>query len=860
MIRLVALGALLLGACSDLQAIDAGACGNGVVERGEDCDADNSRCVACGIRCDEERRCDTYPGTSGFVCGADDFCHAPGGTFRDPATITTAADSLRVTDIDADRIGDLLIQSPTALEVMSGNFEGQPRTSTFLLTPLARGPASYTFLDDVDGDSEPDTYDVLVPTADGIAAYTSKFGVLSPYPFPSPIGNELGEPMWGTQIAPQLLAFVGANPVDANQLLLITLQVGIGAPTVLTSTVLCGATPADFDPDDMETYATATSNLFVTALGGASPRLCILSIDKPAATYSATVLPLATAAPLLRRPVLAPLRGACPSLVFREASGAIVEYSGIAGGGTDCAFDTTRQIVSGAPASTPVGFAPLAPARNGRTHALVFATGIYAFSTSAPLDLVHASDRALTRTQFADIDLDGDTDVFAAAAAFDGGPSTDDVDVLYREPGGLFDGFVQYRFDTEGPIRYMLLDDYDGNGLVDMAFVQRRLRLGEERDELAIAYGTNDRLLPGIAVGTFQNVRAVLQSDIPDSSDQTGKVADIAIMHDIGTSTTVSLLHGSPQRTMIAYFDPRVEGPFAFNTSVYRGAVAGELTAEGLPGHDILAINDVLASNMTKLWLSQGPTGGVTMNQQALSAPGLVRCTGVPSGVFCIDGARYVTVPAEAVDRVLGVDVFGRGITFAPIVTGSPAAIDVRPWNASVVGLPAGATPRAFEVIRPDASMPLLVIGYTAASGPGLVLCAVDDTGQPSGCADLGAAIAAQHADPTLVCLDATTARVAAVARFGTSSPTSDVVALCRGSGGAALFDISIDALGLTGVSATELRPVEPADQLYAGDINGDAVDDLITIDRGTAIPTIRIYTQCTSRNIAGCVGPGGSN
>ena len=852
-----ALALVGLVACSDLRELETGVCGNGVVEAGEDCDGKNARCIACGIRCDDQRRCDTYPGTVGYVCGADDFCHAPGGTLRDPDAFTVAASSLRITDIDRDRIGDLLIQSPTALEVRSGNFEGRPRTTTYLLAPISRGPASFAFLDEGPEASTP-TLDVLLPTADGVAAYTSELGVLSPYPFPSLVGMDLGTPVHAHQIEPQVIGSVGTLP-NSTALAFVVLDVsGGGMPGMVGGAPLCGADLTQFDPVRIDFYEISAGHQLVAAtLAGATPSVCVLSVDKQGTSYAVTQLALAPVnPPALRRPLLAPLRSACPSLVIREASGAIAEYAGAVGTTTTCTLTAVRVQLAAPSDASPVGFTPLVPPRAGATIALALSSGVFAFDTTAGLTRIYEADRPIARVAPIDVDADGNLDLVALAHDVEGGAAVEDLDVLYRAPQGMPDSYVRYRFDTSGPVKKLLLADYDGNGNSDIAYVETSIHQGEERDDLVIAYNTGDQLLAGARQATFTSITSLIPAHVPDSNDQSNLVADLVVLHEQAGGTSVSIMHGSPQRTLIAFFDPG-EPPNPqnqFRASVYRGAIAGNFTTEGAVGRDILAFDDVTTTNSTELWLSRGPTGGAAEQLLPYRAPQIARCAGAQLGEFCVDDARYVTWPAGDHDRVIGIDGFARAMTFdITAASGTPPTVTIEPWPMT---LPPSAQPRRFDVLGLDAE-PRIVIAYSLPGGrAGVELCEVAG-GQPIMCTELGAAVAQLRGDPSMVCFDATVARITAVARFATAASPPDLILLCKGAAGTSLYDVTLTGPTVTAVH--ELRPIENATELHAGDINGDAIDDLITIDRSTAIPTIRVYTQCTSRDRVGCIGSGAS-
>ena len=45
---------------------------------------------------------------------------------------------------------------------------------------------------------------------------------------------------------------------------------------------------------------------------------------------------------------------------------------------------------------------------------------------------------------------------------------------------------MRYRFDTDGPVRTVQFGDYDGNGLVDLLFVQARVQGGAASEDNAI--------------------------------------------------------------------------------------------------------------------------------------------------------------------------------------------------------------------------------------------------------------------------------------------------------------------------------------------------------------------------------------
>jgi hypothetical protein len=168
-------------------------------------------------------------------------------------------------------------------------------------------------------------------------------------------------------------------------------------------------------------------------------------------------------------------------------------------------------------------------------------------------------------------------------------------------------------------------------------------------------------------------------------------------------------------------------------------------------------------------------------------------------------------------------------------------------WNAATIGL----RPSSLERLSLTNGDRLALAGTLLHRA--VAICEVDDSGQPSSCVELGSALATQLGDPAATCVDVTAARVGALARFAKAVPGPTIVALCTTASGAALFTFDVD----DDFAARQLRPVDVADTLSSGDLDGDGLDDLIAIDHRTSIPTVRIYTQCTSRQVAGCVGAG---
>jgi hypothetical protein len=222
--------------------------------------------------------------------------------------------------------------------------------------------------------------------------------------------------------------------------------------------------------------------------------------------------------------------------------------------------------------------------------------------------------------QFADVDGDGDTDVVAS------GKGAEDLDILDRKPGS----FLRFRFDTAAPVGQFVVRDFDGNELPDIAYVEQDLV--EQR--LQIAYGTTDQFLPGVNVGTFSKIRSIVPAQIPDSTDPDLLIADLAVLFeeqvfdevtfDVTIVPAITLLHGSPQRTMLAFFDPR--SPPLAPQSQFRGVVAGSFSGPNSNGNDVLAVEQ--AGTLTRLYLSVGATNGELQSQDESDAANVADCKG----------------------------------------------------------------------------------------------------------------------------------------------------------------------------------------------------------------------------------------
>ena len=831
--------------CSD-PVIDRGVCGNGIVEPGEDCDSRDRRCDKCGITCSDTAECLAYDesgGTAGFVCGPDNFCHAPKGVFKRVGEVARPVTSFRITDVNSDGFGDVLGESQTAVTVLFGDRDASLFKSAELQTPFPQGPATYA---DLDGDG---SLDVLAPTADGIVAFTTPFGVPSPYPFPSFVGEAMGKPLFVQPIIDGHLGIIATIPnTPNNRLAYLVLAVESTPPDPLGEVALCGAEEKQFSADDVDVFPLGLRRQLVAVTLrplGQPARLCLISVEPNGTSY--TIAPIAftpTGAPIARA-VLANLRGQqCPSLLVAQEPGTLLEYPPQSPT-APCSFAGSPVALAGAPpGASPVGTAPLVPPVAGLAGvAVALTTGVYGFSPGGnQLVELYRSDRALGAIRSADLEGDGDVDIVAS------GQRSDDIDLIERRGDSYA---YALRFQTDALVVTFLIGDFDGNEVPDVAYVERGVNAERNEERLVIAYGTSDQLLPGVIVGTFARVLSVIPSSLEDSTDPTRVIEDLAVLFDVGAGSQLALLHGSPQRTMQAYFDPR-ESPYG-PSSLFRGVVAGNFGGDG-GGNDVLAIEE---SGPTNLYVSRGATNGELERGTIPSRSSVIASCDAPGPLpadpFCIRNAQYTSwAMSNTHDLVVGIDLEREVIIFDPIALQPDREAQLLRFPSKLIA-PPNAVVRTLQTIKlADGSQRMLV----SLGSPGDVLprtsavnmCAIDTPQAGPTCIDLGAVVSAARGEE-IRCVDAGYARVAEAGRFRPpDGEGEDLVVLCRHPlRGDTLFRVSID--GTLVAPLLELK-LAGADAVQVGDVTGDGIADLIVIDRSFAVPLMRVFRQCTSRDL----------
>jgi len=851
---------VVLAGCTSLDPIERGVCGNGLLERGEDCDSTDPSCVACEVACRAANDCPT----TAYACGVDGFCHAPSGDVSPPtAASALLATDVRISDIDGDGIGDVLALSNTSVAVRFGDSHAALSSSYSTATPAQTATPA---LADLDGDGR---LDVVIAGADGLVELASPYGTPSPQisriPLSDPMGNTFSaEAMWRIDDT-----VVGALLSNGDGPMQIAVLAFTSDGIVLTGGTLCdnSRSATDFSIADLDVYNASATDAVVSAPtgSGATRKACVIAIhiNGSAATF-ADITP-AGAAPQ-RKLVFADLdfdNDPCPSLLDSDAGGAGLRvWDGAMAGGhcTLAATTTTLPTGDNDPTTVAIGRIPLQPGiAFAGNDALVLSTGIDLYVAGLPPTLapVFFSERRLNAVVAGDLDNDGNVDAVLSAEG------EDDLDVVYRVVNGWTPGFIVARLDTAGVVTAMTIGDFDGNGVNDVAFTEHLL----DHDRLSVAYDTPGRTQTTIAQGTLDRAISLVPFQLQDSTDPVGVVGDLIVLDQqqgVSTPQAVSIVEGSPDRTMLAYFDPRPSSDPPPHYA-YRAVVAGDFVAS--PGAsqfpDVLGFAPVLSatSGLTiKMFRLDGTAAGLDPNDpldhaDGVAIAGVTYCSGdqTASGP-CVDDAVLIAwSTAASHDVVIGVDR-----------ESPPRAFVIDPWSAApsavtatavTASVPAGATIRSLRAVDLDGDgTPELVVAFAPAvdapaSDPGLILaCAVAANGVPSSCSDLGAVVAGVL--PGATCSDASAGTVAFRDPTTPASIGTPLVALCHdatGDGVLVRIDSSAGSYTATVIASglAALRAIE------VGDVTGDGVDDIVALQGDAGSRSITVLAQCSSRDLA---------
>jgi hypothetical protein len=326
----------------------------------------------------------------------------------------------------------------------------------------------------------------------------------------------------------------------------------------------------------------------------------------------------------------------------------------------------------------------------------------------------------------------------------------------------------------------------------------------------------------------------------------------------------LTVLYGSPQRTLLPFFDPRDSTRLADSFGM-RSTIAGTFGPAAGPYKDLFAIEESSATPKgTFAYLIVPDPFGAMSVAATYESPAIEVCTNGDHDGLCIDGAQFETYRPNASatqDLIVGLDTSPayHAVGFDPSTL---AVTTPQPISLAALGLLSGAVslvPHQLYVADIDGDGTTeLVAGYA-----------------PTGANDvtLGNVIAC-HPSPagTIECeapaLDGWTCSAMAPAnvvrreRFDAplGRTSQDFVAVCvkaKTDPHPELVHFWYDA----GAFHSEAMFGLPINTRYivVGDITGDGIDDVLAFDKepqtatSTAIPLLHVYVQCTSREAANC-------
>lgn len=844
-------------ACTSFDTLDRNVCGNGLIEPGEDCDSSEASCVRCAVTCDAPTDCPN----SAYACGTDGLCHAPGGTLAPPAAAGPfQVNEFAITDLGQDGTGDVVGLSRTSIVVREGDPSGLLSRSVSIVTPFQTGRPAFGDLD-ADG-----SLDLTLPTPDGLVTYASPLGALTPMPVSSALPNDgsTGFELIGLyRISNEALGAFLSAPDGSVLLAVFDFANDIYDQVVVpcnTSFRASSFSDAVYDVNRL-TPDTAQSAELVLALTAptlaGTTKTCVMTVTKNR-NQKATITDVtpASAINLVGRPVTADVdfdADGCPGLLATTAAGVLRHWDGTrtAGNCTLAAASIMVTLADVTAGATLVGRFPLTPSIAGVVpDVVVMSDGVYANIALFGFRKVYASTRKIARIDVGDMNGDGIVDGIVASEG------EDDIDILYRTQSP---GYQLVRFDTESRVTSLTIGDYDGNGVDDIAYTE----LIDSYQRLEVAYCTPDRPLEPVAMGAFPNNLSVVKFSIADTVDQQSLAADLAVL-TLKTGArppTVTFFHGSPQRTMMPYYDPTPDAPNIFAARPYqlRAAVVGKFDTDTLA--DVAGIGGASADNTAgspvRAWLMKGtPVGpdGTTAPGKAVS--GITTCPRTTTDL-CLDDALFLTVAAVGRDLVLAIDKSDPPRAAIVDPTSVNATLVATPVSIAS-GVPAGSAVRSAYTSDLDGDGALELLASFAprpgTTGAGAIrVCRVTGSTIAS-CEDLTADILAA-VDGAAACIDAAPGHFLYRDAFSTQGAVLDLVVLCRGGGVSMLERVT---RGESGLVVVELARVpELLDAIRVGDVTGDGVDDVaaIAVDHGSE--TLEVFRQCSSRDAAVCSGGG---
>ncbi|HEY4181998.1 MAG TPA: VCBS repeat-containing protein [Kofleriaceae bacterium] len=876
------LGAALT-ACTSFDSIDRNVCGNGIVEAGEDCDSSEASCVRCAVSCQTAVDCPN----AAYTCGTDGLCAAPGGEL-DNRVVAGAfpVDDVTVTDIDRDGIGDVLGVSTTSLSIRFGDSNGRLERAQSVLTPPHIAASAFG---DIDGDG---ATDVAFASADGLIAYGSQFGALAPLQSSKAlVDSDTGTPLDLRRTLPLARrAFIGLVDGGNQGAALITFDEYSG----FTISTPCqqGPLPVLFSQLELSTLevynSSQTDTVLAIRLNTPVPRYCVMAFHLDTTPsmlqdqkWKTTDITPGTLAVGTKKLFLADLdfdnNQNCPGLVNVDQGFKNVKYWGATTTASHCAFAAggfaalTTAPDTNDPNEVVVGHVELSPGIAFCAHdAIVTSTGVWIYANIFGFTgwgKGYNSLREIAGSTSADLDGDGIVDGVLVAA------NEDDIDILYRKPNPSnpnFPAFVLNRIDTTNKVTKVAVGDYDGNGHVDLAYVEN---LGAY-ERISVAYNHSDFLAPPVQVAAMKAVTDMVAISGVSNEDPYGITSDLFVLlppNDVQPVSSLAILLGSTLGTMIPVIDPRASDNAAQDQERTRmnSVVIGKFVASTMGKlSDLLLFAPLKSPSATapspEVWrlagTSDGPDGSAT---PPIATTGFADCSQTMVPGLCVDDAKYLAWPNGTTDAVIAID--HRTPPNAVSFLASAATIAATPLTPVVQALMDKAPVRSLQRadLYGNGTNALIVVasnrGETTLDNA-ILTCTMDGV-VAQACVDVSAQLLeklASDGTPALECIDAAPAHVQYRDRASADDTTLlgvDLVVACHeeaadGTVGSVLYRVSADG-SYTPLARTSTR----IGAIRIGDVTGDGVEDVVAVEGDQGVQTLVVFPQCSSRNARACGG-----
>lgn len=853
---LAVLACLFFGpSCADLPTLQAGQCGNGVVDPGEDCDGfPRDGCRPPGDAAECHFRCSACP--SGWGCNTfADTCSEPTGRFESvpTATFEATASQLASADFDGDKRSDLLARSQAdasgreSLRVFFFDGSGPPAKS------LALGASAIgAQVHDVNGDGRNDLtfcakevgVNVLLGGADRNFAPVA----FPRFPFPPGASARLVrvngmELRWEVEVM-RAMPIIFAELIPGNQMVALGIVAGdpgeyalaaldrpaskmLGEP--IAANIVDGG--ADYACEELlwTWQGERTVQWLETCLPGNIPWL-----DRTIARKPKTLLTLPDGEIIRHVPIALDLNGDEHVDLLIEGTNATYVAFGVGNGSFSAKPDLTptaspvapiecrlRDPVSGA---VGAGFAcaggPLAaysppkratPLPSDQTLIAFpqFVLGLRKLDVAASgrvtlegVPVVITDGAPWTTVLFDDLNSNGLIDIAAASS------NASDVDFYNGTPTPLFN---PGKIRTDSPVRTLTAGDFDGDLIHDLAFVEIGAG-GGTVDAIGVAYGKFAGVPePALRLGTFPNI---VQAMTAKAAGYDGTLQLGIVYKGEADTDLIAILEGNGDRQLLS--------PFGFgaplsDTTLVQGlpyvVVPGRFDDDALP--DVLTIGfdednlpDPYGSKVRKVrpWLAKGRTGA------RLEQPIL----GDEITTFTIESRSRAVAVGRAGD--LNGDGLDEAVILAPSTDGDTpmlstvslkdGKVKATPGRA-ITGLPKGQIGRldlALADVDGDGKLDA-VVGAHSFTGTAFVIA----WGDGAGGFDVAGATPIHVPEATL------RLRSFAPIQLDTDPASELVVASPEGT----------YAVQATGRTLHLSKLLGGADAVTAGDFNGDGLPDL---------------------------------